>query len=212
MREIWYGDRRDIVKWACVYETAKWISVKNVVQVLFHRKSYLSISSSTAAPMKALIDDKIFEHFQYDLMNASDLCKQLDLTLAFIEADDFSREQQPDKTEWAAAYVAKVRQQLQSIPLPTVVLLDPDTGIEPESPTLEHVLNKEVREIFSAMNIGSGMLFYQHRPLGAKRGEGWITEKRDKFEKSFETKPAEIRTMFCSDVAKDVVFFVVKKG
>jgi hypothetical protein len=91
-----------------------------------------------------------------------------------------------------------------------IVFLDPDTGLEPRTPTLDHVLGSEVLEIWNAMKKGDVFAFYQHQTNRA--GKPWIEPKRDELAVALSVTSAEVKTASGPAIAPDVVFFYTQKA
>jgi hypothetical protein len=60
------------------------------------------------------------------------------------------------------------------------VFLNPDTGLEPEKPSFEHVLESEFSVIWRALDTGDVLVFYQHQTN--RNGQPWIHPKKLQFE------------------------------
>jgi len=55
---------------------------------------------------------------------------------------------------------------------PQLVFLDPDTGLAPAKPSLEHVLESEVAQIWRELSPGDVLAFYQHQTN--RNGRPWL--------------------------------------
>ena len=87
----------------------------------------------------------------------------------------------------------------------SLVFLDPDTGLAPGKPTLDHVLDTEVRDIWRAMPAGDVLVFYQHETN--KAGKPWVQPKREQFEDALGLARGSAKVAWGPDVARDVAFF-----
>lgn len=90
------------------------------------------------------------------------------------------------------------------------MFLDPDTGLEPQNPALDHVLGTEARAIWNAMKVGDVFAFYQHQTNRA--GQPWIEPKRLQLAQALGVAEPAIKIASGPDIAQDVVFFYVQKA
>jgi hypothetical protein len=90
-----------------------------------------------------------------------------------------------------------------------VVFLDPDIGLEPQKPSLGHVLKSEAKAIWKAIRSGDLYVFYQHQTNRA--GQPWIESKRSQLEGALELPNNSIEIAHGPQIAHDVVFFYKQK-
>ena len=91
-----------------------------------------------------------------------------------------------------------------------IVFLDPDTGLEPRTPDLDHVLSSEARSIWDAMKPGDVFAFYQHQTNRA--GQPWIEPKQAQLAVALGVPIQAVKIANGPRIAQDVVFFYVQKG
>jgi len=91
-----------------------------------------------------------------------------------------------------------------------IVFLDPDTGLEPRNPGLEHVLNSEARAIWDRTKEGDVFVFYQHQTN--RTGQPWIMQKRSQLATALDVDAAAIRVANAPEIVDDVVFFFIQRG
>lgn len=91
-----------------------------------------------------------------------------------------------------------------------IVFLDPDTGLEPRNPTLDHVLGSEAQAIWDVMKSGDVFAFYQHQTNRA--GQPWIEPKRLQLAQAIGVPEQALKIASGPDIAQDVVFFYVEKA
>jgi hypothetical protein len=89
------------------------------------------------------------------------------------------------------------------------VFLDPDTGLEPQNPSLDHVLGVEARAIWSAMKTGDVFAFYQHQTNRA--GQPWIQPKQLQLAQTLGIPQQAIKIAMAPAVAQDVVFLYAQR-
>lgn len=90
-----------------------------------------------------------------------------------------------------------------------IVFLDPDTGLEPGNPTLEHVLDKEAWAIWEAMKAGDVFAFYQHRAREA--GDRWFEPKRRQLAKALCIQAEAVKIANGPSIVRDVVIFYTQR-
>jgi len=89
------------------------------------------------------------------------------------------------------------------------VFLDPDTGLEPSKPDFKHTVESELAGIWSRMQKGDVLVFYQHRTN--RNGTPWIKPKLSQFERALGLPPGMTKLARGPALASDVVFFYVQK-
>jgi hypothetical protein len=86
-----------------------------------------------------------------------------------------------------------------------VVLLDPDTGMEPASGAdRKHIKAREVEVLWAALDSGDWMVLYQHR----WPDPGWREDAKRRFEEALET---EVKVFRGKRIAPDAAFFAAQK-
>jgi len=91
-----------------------------------------------------------------------------------------------------------------------IVFLDPDTGLEPQTPSFDHVLASEARAIWDAMKEGDVFAFYQHQTNRA--GQSWIEPKRDQLAMALGIAVESVKMASGRKIAQDVVFFYTQRS
>lgn len=190
MRDRWYGDNHDLVKWGILLKLADLYHASRIVQVAYYRPETIKIDSIAeeearepgADPGRSCIypmPDAVIKHFSRNVMDVTGLSS--------------SRVQiQVVKSVWSTegrasgAYMQEVEAELAQLPIdsPCIIFLDPDTGLEPPKgkPKLEHVFESELEQIWEkAARVNDVLVFYQHK-AGRKKGKSWIKPKREQFE------------------------------
>ena len=197
MRDQWYGDAHDLVKWGVLLHLAQSYSVKRIVQVAYFRKSkwgQLKIDGQ-----KHHIPDPVINHFR-NMRNIVLLpCEPK------IEVLDSLFE---DRGQYKQAVTDAVARQH-----PCIVFLDPDTGLEPDGrPGFEHVLDSELEYIWNKMSVGDVLVFYQHQTN--RNGQPWIEPKRNQFEKALKLPSGSAKVAVGSEIAgaSDVAIYYCRKG
>ena len=88
-----------------------------------------------------------------------------------------------------------------------IVFLDPDIGLEPQHPTLDHVLESEAKTIWEDTKSGDVYVLYQHRFFD----RNWVELKRSQLARAIESPEQSIKIAHGPQIARDVVFFYAQK-
>jgi hypothetical protein len=169
MQGIWYGDRRDRVKWgALIYWAQHNINV--IAQVAFLRNSAgltLELSSIPGAPIP--VHGAVLQYFS-NLERITQLQGQGVPTIRVFTMP---------WTEPRNAYLQSVVEWLAQLPPGAkLVFLDPDTGIAPPGGAgLQHVTQAEITTLWNNLIAGDWLAVYQH----AAHNTDWLEERRRAF-------------------------------
>ncbi len=150
MRDQWYGDNRDLVKWGVLLELVRRHRVQHVLQVLYHRPSTWEQMEIDGEQVE--LPAAVIQYFRNATAVSAMQCS------AHVEVVSEAFENRSD-------YLQIVLQRIQSrAHRPGIVFLDPDTGLEPPGVAgLQHVLDHEARRIWDVLSPGDIMVFYQHQ-------------------------------------------------
>ena len=91
----------------------------------------------------------------------------------------------------------------------SIVFLDPDTGLQPTAPGLEHVLESEAKAIWENMRTGDILVFYQHQTN--RNGTPWVEPKRKQLARALGVEDMFLKVVQGKSIARDVVFFYSEK-
>lgn len=127
MRDKWYADNRDLVKWGVVLTLAERHAVTHILHVSYYRSTEwgrIEVDSELVQ-----LPESVIRHFR----KAS-----LSLRSGRIEVllDPFI-----DREAYHSLVIERIRNRPSS---PGIVRLDPDTGLQPQTPSFDHVLNNEL--------------------------------------------------------------------
>lgn len=197
MRDQWYSDHRDLVKWATLLHVAQTHGIGTIIQVACYRPDVFAQHKLSVDGTKVDIPGTVWEHFR-SVHAIQGLAARAGVAIHVL--DDLYC--QPRH-----AYYVRVTERLsQPREHPWLVFLDPDTGIEPGNANLNHVREDEVGQVFAAMRPGDALVFYQH----ARHTATWQDDTRAQFARAIERADG-IQTFACPSLAGDVAFFVVTK-
>jgi hypothetical protein len=198
MRDKFYGDNRDLVKWGVLLELSDQFNCKQILQVLYYRPESIVIDGRLLR-----LRSEVVAHFR-DVTSIAMLKSRVEIKLLKDEFRD--RE----------AYLESIKASIRALGEgPAIVFLDPDTGIEPESGNYDetHVLAVEAIEIWKSLRLGDVLVLYQHQDNRA--GREWVQRKRVQFANALRIEGPQSRHVKLAnapDIAKDVAFYFVRKN
>ncbi len=191
MRDKWYSDNRDIVKWGVLLRLAELHNMATILQVAYHRPtSWDGVEIDGRAYPLPL---EVVDHFR----NIKNIETLKSAHVMVLDAPCYDR----------ARYLECILMAIQKLPKePAIVFLDPDTGLEPAGKAgLQHVLKAELPQIWHALRHGDLLAFYQHQTNMA--GRPWVEEKKTQFEKAIGLEPGGSKLAQGKEIARDVAFF-----
>ena len=196
MKDVWYGDNRDLVKWSVLFRIAERYQTQRIVQIAYYRPSDFA---------KIVIDDREFDlpsevtaHFR-NIRNIEQIGWSTPVTVFDRVLLD------------RAEYLNEVVRFVSSFDRERcLVFVDPDTGLQPESrPGPQHVLESEARTIWDCLKPGDVFVFYQHQTN--RRGRQWIDDKKCQLERALGVRYGSLKIAQGQKIARDVVFYFRQK-
>ena len=197
MRNKWYSDNRDLVKWSVLLILAEKYQCTRILQIAcFIPSEYGTIE----------IDGQEHEIPPEVLLHFRDIRKIQSMTShPQISVLDSVFENRKSYFESVKKYIASFSGDR------CVVFLDPDTGLEPAGKScFKHILNEEVRSIWNDLPADWLLVFYQHQTN--RSGNPWIEDKRKQFANAISVPLGEVKVASGMKIASDVVFFYVLKS
>jgi hypothetical protein len=214
MRDEWYADNRDLVKWGVLLQLAGRFESGHILYLAFYRPS--KFGPLVIDSQEYDLAEEVIAHFR-DLQAIGGINSKVRLTVFDLPFHDRTA-----YLKAALTLVASVGQER------SIIFLDPDTGLQPSDnnrkpqkprkPKLVHVLKPEVHAIWKAMKAGDVLAFYQHQTNRA--GREWIKPKRNELANALAVPTAEIKIAKGSPVRlpkptvnlpQDVVIFYTRK-
>ncbi len=196
MRDNWYGDNRDIVKWSALIQLARQTRARTVVQVAFYRPAapYPMLSmQATDGDTPVPIPEEVLSHLRKLKCIKGLACDGIQIKPLLVPW-----------TEDRQAYIAEVIANLKSFQQrPLVALLDPDTGIGPDTVNLKHVAKAEIRQVYESLRRDDTLVVYQH----AWRQAEWLDSAKERFASAIGVTTRDIITVSCLELASDVALF-----
>jgi hypothetical protein len=194
MRDKWYADKRDLVKWGGIMHLLndKKLGFRKVIQIAYYRKDHWPPINFNEVDIP--IPDKALKYFRN-----INLIKKLDPRIEVFD-QEFSNNTRQKYTDDICKTLKGTRER-------KIVFLDPDTGLEPSECGGEHVSCKEIEQIFGSLNPRDYFVFYQHRFWNSKWNEIRCGELAD----ACGLSTNKIKTWKANEIANDVIFFFTEK-
>ena len=197
MRDKWYGDKRDLVKWGVLLELARRYKAKHILQVLYFRPS--NWKSLTIDDEEIPLNSAVLRHFRDPFSVSkipSEACIQV-IPNHFTFRDEYRNE---------VLRLIRARRTL-----PGIVFLDPDTGLRSSASRhgLEHVTEIDLQQIWSVLQPKDILALYQHKTN--RRGVEWISPKRREFEQALGIHRGSSKVGWSEGIANDVVIYFAEK-
>ncbi len=202
MRDQFYGDRKDVLKWTLALQLAG--TEKRVLYVVMYRANKGSHGGDFRTIQSADSRVVIFfeeERKRFQLGVARCVRDITRLLPGRIELIDHKYEHQERQEYFDAVSNRLIR---RSNGERYVILLDPDNGISGKRPKSEHVCANELSATRSAMVPGDVLLVYQHQ----FRDKEWISKRQETMVLATQSTAHSITCHRREDVA-DVCFFTM---
>lgn len=201
MRDKWYADKRDLVKWGGIMHLLnnKDLGIKKVFQIAYYRNDSWPLLNFNGDDIP--IPEKVLNHFR-DIK----LIKNLDPRIEVFD-QGFEHKNRQEYTDNLCKMLKETQEK-------KIVFLDPDTGLEPRESGggAEHIKREEVKQIFGSLNAGDFLVFYQHRFWPPRdNGKTWDEIRRGELAVACDLSKSKIRTWNANKIANDVIFFFTEK-
>jgi len=195
MQNKYFADKRDLVKWSVLYRLAEIYQAQRILQIAYYRRS--AFPDVLIDDLHYSIPQKVLAHFR-NLQTVESMGAEIHVTV-FMELFH----ERTGYLESVLSFLAGFQEER------CVVFLDPDTGLAPQNPNLNHVLESEAKAIWDVTKSGDVYVFYQHRTNQA--GAPWIEPKRHQLEEALRLPEQSIKIAQGPQIAHDVVFFYMQK-
>lgn len=196
MRSIWFGDKRDLVKWSTLLHISKRFKLEQIIQICFLNPS--DFHSITIDGVEKEVPAEVIKHFR-DLRSVEKISDNVAVT---VFDEPFNNRQH---------YLSSSLTAISKCNKPVCVFLDPDTGLKPlqSRANKTHVTETELEEYWKALEVGDVLVFYQHKPL--MKNPKWIEERQEQFAKAIKAPLTDVKIAIGEKIANDVVFFYISK-
>jgi len=205
MNDIWFGDKRDRVKWGAVSLLVKDFNLLSVLYVAMLDQTPVSSRKLIMARGQKLRNraypSGVWDFFS-DLDRVRRLGKEIGAPITVI-SDPFKGAKKQARKSYFDMVCAKIQRKKKR---PMLVLIDPDTGITPGKSTgPQHVSGDEVHRVWEVLKPGDVLAIYQH---GA-RYQNWRTRRGGKLSDACDG--ARPLVFWSETISKDVAMLAVKK-
>ena len=201
MKNQWYADRRDLVKWGTLLHLAAAHDIRSIIQIAFLTPDDVPVRLTSELGDTALgtaLDPRVLHHFR-DISRIAELSGPNGPSICAFT--------QPFAVRSRHAYIRAALLAVQAVAeRPVAVLLDPDTGIKERLATSKHVKDTEVSEFWSVLQPSDWLVLYQH----AARQCNWLASRRAVFANALAGAP--VHTFRALSGARDVAFFAAMRG
>lgn len=194
MRPIWYGDRRDRVKWGGLIHLSQQNNILDIVQVAYYRESPHPILTCDEGDFP--VSEVVCKHFS-NLGNIISLGRATNVRIAIID--------KPFNPNSRSQYIAAVVEKVREVENPKIVFFDPDTGIAPRTAKPEHTTEDDLSQVWAILRKDYIIAVYQH----AARSRTWLDGPINKMGRACGNE--EVRKITSSCVAGDVALLWCKK-
>jgi len=206
VRDQWYADNRDLVKWAALVHLAESYGIRRIIQVAYYRPNNSDLTLKTTAGQVSF-PGPVLEHFRNldqikGLAAATGL--RIDVYKEPFECDEALATREAVGDHYTRQLVAELSESDRDA---LIAFLDPDTGIAPTRAGLEHVTPEEIRAIYDGLRAGDALVLYQH----ARRKGGWLEATRQAFARAVGAPEEDVETVTCPDLAADVAFYAIQR-
>ena len=210
MRDIWYADKRDLIKWTTLYHLAHIFKGSLILQIAFYRKEK-QFGKVIIDGQEKEIPKEVISHFR-DIHKIRDIKFQVPVKI-FDQSFEYKKEEVKHRHNYLLSAIELLGSYRKE---KLIVFLDPDTGLQPEQtksktrPKLEHVLEEEVKKIWDALKPEDVFVLYQHQTN--RNGKSWIEPKKIQLANAIGLSGNAVKLAHGPEVAKDVVFFYAQKN
>jgi hypothetical protein len=200
MKDEWYGDKRDLVKWSGIIHLCQDNNIKTVIQVAYYSKGVFPDIEFDGQCIRP--DDAVVKHFR-DIKDIKRLAHSQHIHVCVID-EPFNH---ADRDKYHEGICHKISERKET----KIVLLDPDTGLKPDKTcNRKHVTPEEVKQIWTSgcLKPDDILVFYQH----ARRRNHSDTFKRIKNQLAkncLSVDPKRIKQWSANKI--DARFFYVKR-
>lgn len=195
MKDQWFGDARDLVKWGTAVRLVRRERLRWVLQVAFKTlDSTVPVLESVSGSEP--IDAEVLRFFR-NIGRASELGDALGIPIV-VHGEPFPG---AGRVQYFNGVIRAIERRGRG---PGLVFLDPDTGLS-DKPSERHVSPAEVAAIWEVLAPGDWLLVYQH----ADRTRTW--KERRSTELRAALRGAQIEVFTSSNGARDVAFLAACK-
>lgn len=194
MRDKYYSDDRDLLKWATLVHIASMHKLRTILQVPYWRPEIVRRRSDFMAE-KVTVSSQVWKFFR-NIHSVTRLGPEIGVSIAVISKEfDANRRK---------SYISEVKTTVEHVEHPLALFLDPDTGLQPKRCLPEHTAITDIQQLWPALKARDWLVLYQH----ARHTLTWRESVADELSSLCGVKATIVRS---DDVGKDVVFVCVQK-
>ena len=194
MRDKYYSDDRDLLKWATLVRIASTHELRTVIQVPYWRPEKVHPQLNFMGK-QVPVSSKVWKFFR-NIHSITRLGPEIGISIAVI-----GKEFDPGQRQ---AYISEVKTTIEDARRPLALFLDPDTGLQPKKCLPEHTAITDVQQLWPVLKASDWLILYQH----ARHTYNWRESVTDDLSTLCGVKANIVRS---DDVGKDVVFVCVQK-
>jgi hypothetical protein len=195
LRDRWYGDARDLVKWGVLLHLAREYGLSRVLQVAYLQASEFECLEVDGDSVP--LPPEVIQHFRR-VQNIKAIATQPRIEVVEEQFDG------------RPVYLRRTCASILASADPTLVFLDPDTGLAPKNPSTAHVLEDELRAIWETLRHGDVLVLYQHATN--RNNEPWVQPKLAQFECALGLPAGAAKLAWGPRIARDVAFFFAARA
>jgi len=145
MKDIWYADKRDLVKWSVLIKLAELNQAEKIIQIAYYRISEIDKMEIDIDGVGHKLPDAVINHFRR-IQNIREL--KTDIEICIFDEPFENRQEYHNKV---------VKHLANQMNKKCIVFVDPDTGLQPpkSKAAYQHVLNNEILMIWHSMKKDS---------------------------------------------------------
>lgn len=193
MKDTWYGDDRDLVKWGMLAHLAERHDLAVIMQVAYLRPGKRPPLQDGTAQVP--ISPMVWAFFR-DVGGIRALGGTLKRRIVLLDETFVPRRRNQ--------YRQEVVEAVRGLEGAKIVLLDPDTGIAATKATGKHVTTEDIAAVWAVLASGDWLAVYQHR----YRDKRWREDARGKLAAVCCTS---VELFGAPDIASDVVLLAAQK-
>lgn len=210
MRDRWYGDNRDLIKWGGI-KILCGNEINKVLWIAYLREDTWTQIRFDDGQAAVSVPKEVIDHFKSIRHNMSQLRENIGLDIILVDDKIDEKYSHRNRINYKKSICRYIKNNDGGN---KVVFLDPDTGLEPNILNETHVSKGEVEEIWESLKAGDYLVFYQHKSYD----DGWRERRRKELADICKSKGGI--KMWYADVpmnndfaklARDVVFYFIKK-
>lgn len=195
MRDKYYSDDRDLVKWAALAHIASERGLQTILQVPYWRPEKIH-PHFTFIGKRVAVSDRVWAFFR-NIRSVTRLGQEIGVSITVVDT-----EFKPDHRD---AYVSEVKAKIQHSRRPLALFLDPDTGLQPKKCRPEHTAIREIQVLWPVLNPREWLILYQH----ARHNLNWKESVADELSSLCGNMKAHV--IRSNDMGKDAALICIEK-